>query len=62
MIEDVEFDTYDEFCADVGDDDGDVVGKGPIDGGSVDGGFLKNLLCHTKAELLVGTAKEVSKL
>jgi hypothetical protein len=40
MIEDVEFDrlfdTYDEFCADVGDDDGDGVGEGSIDGGSDD--------------------------
>jgi hypothetical protein len=69
MIEDVEFDrlfdTYDEFCADVGDDDGDGVGEGPIDVGSDDGSddelddgdFLSQLLRDTKAELLVGTAK-----
>jgi hypothetical protein len=65
MIKDVEFDrlfdAYDEFCADVGDNDGDGVGDGPIDGGSDneldDGDFLSQLLCHTKAELLVGTAK-----
>jgi hypothetical protein len=41
MIEDVEFDrlfdAYDEFCADVRDDDGDCVDEGPIDGGSDDG-------------------------
>jgi hypothetical protein len=69
MIEDIKFDrlfdTYDDFCADVVDDDGDVVGKGPIDGGSDDGSddelddgdFLSQLLRHTKVELLVGTAK-----
>jgi hypothetical protein len=69
MIEHIEFDrlfdTYDEFCADVGDDDGDGVGEGPIDGGSDDGSveelddvdFLSQLLRHTKAELLVGIAK-----
>jgi hypothetical protein len=65
MIEDVEFDglfdAYDVFCTDVGDDDGDGVGEGPIDDGSDDGfddgDFLSQLLCHTKVELLVGTAK-----
>jgi hypothetical protein len=74
MIEDVEFDrlfdAYDEFFADVGDDDGDGVSEGPIDGGSDDGSdnkldagdFLSQLLRHTKAELLVVTAKGVSKL
>jgi hypothetical protein len=69
IIEDVKFDrlfdAYDEFCADVRNDDGDGVSKGPIDGGSDDGSddelddgdFLSQLLRHTKAELLVGTAK-----
>jgi hypothetical protein len=65
MIEDVEFDrlfdAYDEFCAEVGNDDCDGVGEGPIDGGSDeklgDGDFLSQLLRQTKAELLVGTAK-----
>jgi hypothetical protein len=69
MIEDVEFDrlfdTYDEFCADVGNDDGDGVGEQAIDGGSDDssddelddGDFLSQLLRHTKAKPLVGTAK-----
>jgi hypothetical protein len=69
MIEDVEFDrlfdTYDEFCADVDDDDGDGVGEGPIDGDSDDGcddklddgDFLSQLLRHTKPKLFVGTAK-----
>jgi hypothetical protein len=72
MIEDVEFDrlfdTYDDFCVDVGDDDGDGVGEGPIDGGSDDGSddelddgdFLSQLLCHTKAKLLVGSAGELA--
>jgi hypothetical protein len=57
------FDAYDEFCVDV--EDGDGVGEGPIDGGSDDGSddelddgdFLSQLLCHIKAELLVGTTK-----
>jgi hypothetical protein len=65
MIEDVEFDrlfdTYDDFFADVGYDDGDGVRERPIDGGSDDklddSDFLSKLLHHTKAELLVGTAK-----
>jgi hypothetical protein len=42
VIEDIKFDrlfdSYDEFCADVGDDDDDDdVGEWPIDGGSDDG-------------------------
>jgi hypothetical protein len=70
MIEDVEFDRlfdayYDDFCRGVGNDDGDGVYEGPIDVGSDDhsdaeldeGDFLSQLLCHTKAELLVGSAK-----
>jgi hypothetical protein len=69
MIENVEFDrlfdAYDEFCADVGNDDGDGVGKGPIDGDSDEGSddkldaddFLSQLLRQTTAALLVGTAK-----
>jgi hypothetical protein len=69
MIEDVEFDrlfdAYDDFCAGVCDDDGDGISEGPIDGGSDDGSdddlddgdFLSQLLRHTKAELLVGSAK-----
>jgi hypothetical protein len=74
MIEDVEFDrlfdTYDDFCADVGDDDGDGVGEGPTDGGSDDGSdeevddgdFLSQLLRHTKAELLVGSARGLANV
>jgi hypothetical protein len=70
MIEDVEFARlfdayYDDFCAGVGNDDVDGVSEGPIDIGSDDGSddelddgdFLSQLLRHTKAELLVGSAK-----
>jgi hypothetical protein len=69
MIEDVKFDilfdAYDNFCAGVGDDDGDGVSEGPIDGGSDDDSdnklddndFLSQMLRRTKAELLVGSAK-----
>jgi hypothetical protein len=59
------FDAYDNFCEGVTDDDGDGVGEGPIDGGCDDGSddelddgdFFSRLLRHTKAELLVGSAK-----
>jgi hypothetical protein len=73
MIEDIEFDRlfdgYDEFCADVGYD-GDGVGEGPIDGGTDDGSdeelddsnLISQLLYHTKAKLLVGTAKGLANL
>jgi hypothetical protein len=67
---------YDDFD-DAGADDEDVGGgysngvdRGPIDGGSDDSSddelddsdFLSQLLRHTKAELLVGSVKGVSKL
>jgi hypothetical protein len=32
------FDAYDDFCAGIGDDDGNDVSEGPVDGGSDDGG------------------------
>jgi hypothetical protein len=65
------FDAYDDFCEGGGDYDGvggcygDGVGEGTIDGGSddssddklEDGDFLSQLLRHTKAELLDGSAK-----
>ena len=62
------FDAYDDFDDGGGDDDGvggfhgDDVDEGPINGGSSDdelddGDFLSLLLCHTKAEVLVASAK-----
>jgi hypothetical protein len=62
------FDAYNDFDVGGGDDDGvdgfhgDDVDEGPIDGDSSDdelddGNFLSQLLHHTKAELLVSSAK-----
>jgi len=62
------FDAYDDFDGGGSDDDGvggfhgDGVDEGPIDGDSTDdelddGDFLSQLLHHSKAELLVGSAK-----
>jgi hypothetical protein len=66
IIQDAEcnrlFDAYDDFD-DVGSDDKDVGGgygdgiDGPID----DGDFLSQLLHHTKAEILDGSAKGLAK-
>jgi hypothetical protein len=72
IIQDIQFDrifdAYYDFDVGGGDDDGvdgfhgDGVDEGPVDGDSSDnklddGDFLSQLLRHTKAELLVGSAK-----
>jgi hypothetical protein len=62
------FDAYDGFDVGGGNDDGvdgfhgDGVDEGPINGDSSDdefndGDFLSQLLRHTKAKLLIGSAK-----
>lgn len=62
------FDAYDDFDGDRCDDEGvggfhdDGIDEGPVDGDSTDdelddGDFLSQLLHHTKAEGLVGSAK-----
>ena len=66
------FDDYDDVCGDdedVGGGYSDGLDGGPIDIGSDDdsdelddGDFLSQLLRHTKAELLVGSAKGDRKL
>jgi len=67
------FDAYDDFHGGGSDDDGvggfhgDSVDEGTIAGDSTndeinDGDFLSQLLRHTKAELLVGSAKGLASV
>jgi hypothetical protein len=62
MLENVEFnrlfDAYDEFCADVGDDDGDGIGEGPIDGGSL----IKEGAHPADKQIAIQTSRATSNL